>query len=158
MVPNFYHVTHEDNLKSILVLGLLPEKAQSDTKRVWFVTDEALPWAVAHAALRWRALDVPRLAVLSVQMRSGQRYYSWGPIIGVFWTGLDICPRNIAQLSEVTIRMLLRRPVYDELSAVVRFAHMVDRPATERTQEDYREEQEQQEEEASYRRYMKGEG
>lgn len=64
-----WHVTHKDNISSILKDGLLPEKSTSSIKRVWLVRWCGLALIILHVSLL-KHIPAWQLVVFKVRVNS----------------------------------------------------------------------------------------
>lgn len=76
-----YHVTHRDNLPSILANGLDPSLAKNRRKSVWGVVRSRAAWAIVHVLAKpWNAeARISDLVVIEVSLpKSEVRRYKTG--------------------------------------------------------------------------------
>jgi hypothetical protein len=87
---HLYHVTPQANFESIYRLGISPQFALRDPKRVWFVTYEIIDWAINHVSER-KQLERAELHIWRVRF-DAQIAMRRCPMPGVFSSVHTIWP------------------------------------------------------------------
>lgn len=82
-----FHVTNDQNVKSIAQRGVLPELAAARNKRSWWVDRESVLWALAHISARDR-VPVSRLVVCEAHIPAS--YYTRWMIPGLYYVRIKI--------------------------------------------------------------------
>lgn len=86
-----YHITHKDNLLSILNEGLIPSYSQGKHKVIWLCTSRQVPYMVGYIS-RWKRCESYELITLKVFI---QRIYMQRQRDGTWYTAHKIDSSNI---------------------------------------------------------------
>ena len=74
-----YHVTLEENVRSIMIEGIRPDLARGKAQASWYVSKAGILWAIAHTSLRHNVpvselVVMPSLLPCLVTKRTGIKY------------------------------------------------------------------------------------
>lgn len=88
-----YHITHSDNLISILLDGLHPSRSQGRRKVVWLCTSGQVAYMINHIA-NWKRCETYELIIIKVFIQrryiSKQRDGIWCTIHRIDGSNIDL--------------------------------------------------------------------
>lgn len=107
-----YHVTPIENQVSILNQGVLPSKSEGKWKASWWVTQDALDWALAHVSAR-RDIPTSHLIIFEVTVTTDVFDIGWkkSPWKGVFRTDVIIGVRTVQDANLYFARKMAKEEI-----------------------------------------------